>query len=68
MYIIHLIIINIHALSDRYIMKIKKYRILTYRSNDGNKFVNVWHMDFIALRSITVISFWNNNSIKCIIS
>jgi len=27
--------------------KDKKYRILTYPSNDGNKFVNVWHMDLL---------------------
>lgn len=36
--------------------KDKKYRILTYPSNDGNKFVNVWHMDFIALCSTLLLS------------
>lgn len=33
----------------------REYRILTYRSNDINKFVNVWRMDFVALRSVIVV-------------
>lgn len=33
----------------------RKYRILTYRSNDINKFVDVWRMNFVALCSLIVI-------------
>lgn len=66
--IIIIIINNNRALSDAlYQENKKKYRISTYRNNNVNTFVNVWHMNFVALRSLLLLPFWNNDSIKCIV-
>lgn len=63
-----IIIINNRALLDAlYQENKKKYRISTYRSNNVNMFVNVWHMNSVALRSLLLLPFWNNVSIKCIV-
>lgn len=51
-----IIVINIRTLSDRYIRTKTKYRILTYRINDVNKFVSIFRdMASVVLHSIIVI-------------